>query len=165
MTCSFSQIQFTQTHKIRFSPNDMLGRWYLWLCQSFLSAMHQNVLICFPEMQAQSKSPASPMSLTRFRLYIPIPDGLRRLIIVAVLTLSCLLGQNLYFPLIIPLGICSCCSAPYLISFNPSQDYKIKSDVEIGSWARIIIILERIEFSVSVFSYSSVKVSSNWLHI
>lgn len=163
MTCSFSQIKFTQTHKIRFSPNDMLGRLYLWLCQSFLSAMHQNVLICFPEIHAQSKSPASPMSLTMFRLYIPIPDGLRLLIIVAVLTLSCLLGQNLYFPLIIPLGIC--CSAPYLIYFNPSQDYKIKSDVEIGSWARIIIILERIEFSVSVFSYSSVKVSSNWLHI
>ena len=45
------------------------------------------------------------MSLTRICLYIPIQDGLRLLIIVAVLTLFRLLGQNLYFPLLIPLGM------------------------------------------------------------
>ena len=45
----------------------------------------------------------------------------------------------------------------------PSQDYIESKCRDWTSW--IIIILKRIEFSVSVFSFSSVKVSSNWLHI
>ena len=126
--------------KIRFLPqNDIFERSYLWICQSFLSAMHQNVLICFSEIHAQSKAPTG-LSLTRLCLYIPIQDGFRLHIYTRCPDLVLACWDRIYIFLSSSLSaFAPCYSAPYLIHFNiihlkiTKSNHVLRLEAEQGS--------------------------------
>ena len=125
----------------------MFERSYFWLCQSYLSAMQciRMFLFVFQKFMLNLKpnEPNKDLSLYPNSGWFEATHYRRCVDLV--------LGQNLYFPLLIPLDICSCCSAPFLIHFNAIS--RLQNRMSRLNKLRIIIILKRIEFSVSVCSH------------